>query len=114
MYPNGVEAKRCQNYELRSNHMFSDQYEETLKGIMYSQEPQRLSALPGCRATLNGHHRNHELVLVDGEWHCGCSAWHTQFLGRGTGWCRHTIAVTRILAAAQSGIALVHQAEAAH
>jgi hypothetical protein len=94
--------------------MLSDQFEETMKGIMYSREPRRLVAADDCRAILNGHHRNHVLVFIDDEWHCECSAWRTQFLGRGTGWCRHTIAVTRILAAVQNETAVVRQAEAAH
>jgi hypothetical protein len=94
--------------------MFSDQSEETMKGIMCSQEPQRLIVIDECREILNGHHRNYVLVFIGGEWHCGCSAWQAQFLGRGIGWCRHTIALTRILAAACRGMVVVHQAEAAH
>ncbi len=113
MYADDVEAKRCQSDETRRHIMLSDQFEEIMKGIMYSQEPQRLIAADNCRAILNGHHRNHVLVFVGGEWHCSCDAWQTQYLGRGTGWCRHTIAVTRILTAAKNGTALVPQAEAA-
>ncbi len=91
--------------------MLSDLTEERIKGILYAQETQRLIIADDRRAILSGHHRNHVLVSVDGEWNCQCTAWQAQFLGRGSGWCRHTIAVERILTALHSGKVTVQQAE---
>jgi hypothetical protein len=110
LYPDGIEANFNQ-IDAQEATMLSDQFEETVKGILYAQEPERLIVADDYRAILSGHHRNHVLIIVDGEWHCGCSAWQTQFLGRGTGWCRHTIAVIRILAALHARNAALPQVE---
>ncbi len=94
--------------------MNSNELREQIQGFLYSQEPWRLLTIDDRRAIISGHHRNHVLVFVDGEWNCACAAWWTHFIGRGTGWCRHTVALTRILDSMRKGKALIHQVETIH
>ena len=93
--------------------MFSDTLEERIKGILYSREPWRLIAIDGYLAVFLGKHRKHIILFVDGECQCNCAAWRQAVIGHG-GWCRHTIACQRILAALKEGKTTVYQAESAH
>ncbi len=94
--------------------MNSNELREQIQGLLYSQEPWRLITIDSCHAVLYGCNCNHVLVFVGGEWNCRCSAWQAQFLGRGTGWCRHTVALLRILDSMRKGKALIHRVETIH
>jgi len=91
--------------------MFSDQLEDTAKGILYAREPWRLNLIDDRQAIFQGRHRNHALLYIDGIWHCDCAAWERQVRARFDPRCCHTNALIRILTAMDEGTALVCQGE---
>ena len=93
--------------------MISDIFEERIKGIRYSKEPWRPILLNNSQAIFRGRHQNHTLLFVNGAWQCDCDAWKRLSAAQLGTWCRHTIALQRILIALNNGTALVCQAELA-
>ncbi len=77
--------------------MLSDQIEERIKGLAYAHEPGRVILFDGERATFHGRHSVHTLRLYADGWLCDCGMWSALQHAYGTGWCRHTLAVERIL-----------------
>lgn len=78
--------------------MYWDMYDERIKGFDYAREPHRLRVIASDLVALEGHHSWHFLELADGcGWVCDCHTyWKNCEIPYG-GWCRHTIAVERIL-----------------
>jgi len=77
--------------------MLSDQIEERLKGFAYAHEPGRVIVFDEAHATFHGRHSVHTLRLYAGGWRCDCRMWHALQHAYGTGWCRHSLALERIL-----------------
>jgi hypothetical protein len=90
--------------------MLSDQYEERIKGIIYSHEPDRVILFDQNRATFRGRNDVYNLRLESDDWKCNCDMWGWLPHGDGPRWCRHTLALERILNEAQEGIILLAQA----
>ncbi len=90
--------------------MFSDVFEEVLKGIRYSYEPGRVIWVDS-QVIFQGNHSQHTLRSVSGEWQCDCRAWETRAAAGLDPSCRHTIALQRILTRIDDGMARVCAAE---
>ncbi|HLF29017.1 MAG TPA: hypothetical protein VJG32_22040 [Anaerolineae bacterium] len=89
--------------------MLWDQIEERIKGFEYATQPDRLAVLSTGDMAFCGNHRLHILTPSANGWACNCETyWRFLLLG---GWCRHTVAVERILAAMDAHAAWVCQAE---
>jgi SWIM zinc finger len=89
--------------------MLSEYIEEWVKGFRYSGQPERLVILASGRISFKGNHKSHILMATANGLTCDCDAFQ-RFLPLG-GWCRHTIAVNRILTALDTGKAVVVTAE---
>jgi hypothetical protein len=83
--------------------MFSDQIDERIKGIAYSHEPDRVILFGQNRATFRGRNGVYALKYMSGEWECNCNMWGWLPHGDGLRWCRHTMALERMLDEAQQG-----------
>jgi hypothetical protein len=86
--------------------MFWDTIEERIKGFAYATEPQRLLLVAEDQAIFEGGHESHILLCVDGTWTCDCKAYAASCRLPGGDWCRHTVALERILAALAAGVHL--------
>lgn len=78
--------------------MWSDLIDERVKGFRYADEPHRFRMLSTENFLFEGHHSQHHLLLEEGVWVCDCNAYQRTGILRGGNWCRHTIALERILA----------------
>jgi hypothetical protein len=86
--------------------MYWDTIEERIKGFAYAKEPQRLYLVTANQAIFEGRHEMHILLYVNGVWTCDCAAYESLKALPGDSWCRHTIAVERILEALEAGVCL--------
>ncbi len=82
--------------------MYWDIIEERIKGFDYAKEPQRLCLNVANQATFEGRHKIHILSHVNDVWTCKCFAYQSLKVLPGNSWCRHTIAVERILNALEA------------
>ncbi len=89
--------------------MLWDQIEERIKGFEYAAQPGRITILGNGDIMFDGKHRPHLITWTRRGWCCDCDT-YWRFLPLG-GWCRHIIAVERILTAVDEGTALVCRAE---
>lgn len=92
--------------------MLSDQNEERIKGFVYAHEPDRVILFGQNRAPFRGRNGVYTLKFVSGEWECNCEMWGWLPHGDGPRWCRHTIALERLLSEAESGNVLMAPAAA--
>ena len=80
--------------------MFWDTTEECVKGFAYATEPKRLLQVVEDQAIFEGRHVMHTLARVNGgTWTCDCAAYRlrSSYISSSSGWCRHVIALERIL-----------------
>jgi len=84
---------------------------EIIMGVLYSKEPKRFNLLNNRQAIVKGNHQNHILLSIDGVWQCDCEAWERRASAELYPWCRHTMALQRILTAINDGTALVCRGE---
>jgi hypothetical protein len=90
--------------------MLSDQNEERIKGFIYSHEPDRVILFGQNRATFRGRNGVYALKFVSDEWECNCNMWGRLPHSDGPCWCRHTLALERMLSEVQEGNILLTQA----
>lgn len=83
--------------------MLSDQYDERIKGIIYSHEPQRVILFDQSQAIFRGNNDVYTLSRLADEWRCNCAMWGRLPRVNGLRWCRHTLALERMLDEAQQG-----------
>lgn len=92
--------------------MLWDQLMEWIKGFYYAARPKRLMIQRNGILIFRGHHRVHVITPSTDGLICDCETFW-RFLPWG-GWCRHTVAIQRILTAVDAGTAMVCEGELVH
>jgi hypothetical protein len=78
--------------------MYWDMIDERIKGFTYAHQSERLISLKHREVIFAGKEHLHTLVNIEGTWHCDCAAYAESYKTSKKPWCRHTIALERILA----------------
>ena len=85
---------------------------ERLWGFIYSRDARRLWWTDNSHQVIfRGNHELHILLFTEGVWQCDCETYENRTAAERSAWCRHSIAIQRILTAIGAGTALVCQAE---